>query len=421
MTWEKMRTTVILFVVILITIGGFLYLYDFKSNTFRIKLGLDLRSGTHILLELVPVEEPGTGSVREITPEIVKQTKRIFERRLNPKGVTEIIIQEVGKNRISIDIPEETDVEKAEKLIKKTARLEFREMKYDPVTKEETWITVMDGSHLTRAIVDFSNGGAPEVSFELDKVGAKQFAEITERLIDKPLGIFFDKEKISAPKVQTAIPNGSGRITGMESTEACQELATYLNAGALPVDVKILESSTVSPTLGKESLNKSLAAGLIGLLIVCIFMIGYYRLPGVIADIALVIYSVICLSSMVLFGFVLTLPGIAGFILSIGMAVDANILIFERLKEELWEEKSLRSAIDLGFKRAFSSILDSHVTIFLTAAILYELGSSSIKGFGLTLMIGTFWSLITATFGTRIFIDWLMEKKIVVSRKIYGE
>ncbi|MCL5774502.1 MAG: SecD/SecF family protein translocase subunit, partial [Firmicutes bacterium] len=198
-------------------------------------------------------------------------------------------------------------------------------------------------------------------------------------------------------------------------------LALYLKSGALPADIKILESMTVSPTLGAESLKMSLWAGFIGLGIVIIFMMWYYRVPGLLADIALIFYTLVVLASMVVGNFVLSLPGIAGFILSIGMAVDANVLIFERIKEELWSGKSLRSAVETGFKRAFSSIFDSHVTTLIGAGVIYQFGSSSVKGFGLTLMLGTILSLVTAVFVTRVLVDLVVSSNLITNKKLYGE
>jgi len=305
-------------------------------------------------------------------------------------------------------------------MIKQTAYLEFREKYFDAAEKKEAWRKVMDGSALATSSAQIHANGKPCVEFTLKKQYHRKFAEITEANVGKPLGIFLDGKFIDAPIVNSVIPNGSGEISGGKMTiEDCQRLAVLLNAGALPVQVEVLESMTVSPLLGQISLVKSLAAMIIGLVLVMIFMVWYYRLPGMLANVALIVYACIVLYSMVVGKFVLTLPGIAGFILSIGMAVDANVLIFERLKEELWSEKSLRTAIDYGFSRAFTSIIDGHVTTFLGALILYWLGSASIKGFGLTLMLGTFWSVITAVFFTKTFVDFTAG--YFQDRKLFGE
>lgn len=409
--------------IIVLTIGSGFLIYNPSKKEFKIKLGLDLRSGTHIALQLKPTVDEVTGKVNQVNDEVVANAMNIFERRLNPDGSKEILIQREGVDKIIIEIPDETNVKRAEELIKKVGKLEFKELHTDYVTSKETWRTILKGDKLEKngASVEF-HGADPVVAFKLNKEGAKIFAEATRRNINKPLGIFFDGAEISAPIVRDVIPNGSGTISGGTMTaEECENLKVLLNSGSLPVDVEILESMTVDPILGQESLNASMAAGLIGLLIVCFFMIFCYRIPGVLADVALVVYAFIVLASMQVGGFVLTLPGIAGIILSIGMAVDANVLIFERLKEELWEGKSLSTAIANGFHRAFPSILDGHVTTFIGAMILYIFGSTSIKGFGITLMIGTFWSLITAVFFTRVFVDNLYLNNIVKNKKLYGE
>ncbi len=418
MDWSKIKVPVYTALILIFTIACFFYSYDPKSKTFKVKLGLDLKSGSHIAIKLIPVKDEN-GKIQPITPKVVNQTIAVLTRRLNPTGVREIIIQPEGTDRLIIEIPEETDVKKAVDLIKQTAYLEFRETYYDPATKQEKWRKVMDGTALEKASAQLRSTGQPVVEFRLKKAYQKKFAEITERNIGKPLGIFLDGVLIDAPNVAETIPNGQGIISGGKMTlEDCQRLAVLLNAGALPVNVQVLESMSVSPLLGKLSLIKSMVAMIIGLILVMLFMIWYYKLPGLIADVALIIYAVVVLASMVVGNFVLTLPGIAGFILSIGMAVDANVLVFERMREELWAEKSLRSSIQQGFSRAFSSIIDGHVTTFLGALILYYLGSASIKGFGLTLMLGTFWSVITAVFFTRVFID--LVATYITDRKLYG-
>ncbi len=420
----KTKNLIYLLLIVLATIGCCFLVYNPQTKRTNIKLGLDLRSGTHIALQLLPRKDPVTGKQTEIEDSIVKTSMDIFEKRLNPEGTQEILIQREGKDRIIIEIPEETDVKKAEDLIKQTGVLEFKEQFFNPATKKEEWRTVLDGTYLKRngASVQFGGtSGKPFVAFNFNSEGGKKFAEITQRNVGLPLGIFFDGKLVDAPSVKSAITGGSGIIEGGNlDTESCERLKVLLNAGALPVDVNILESMTVDPVLGRESLMASLFAGFIGLFLVIIFMVWYYRIPGVLADVALVIYTLMLLGTMVIWKFVLTLPGIAGLILSIGMAVDANVLIFERLKEEIWAEKSLSNAIDTAFKRAFTSILDGHVTTFIGAMILYFFGSSSIKGFGLTLMLGTIWSMITAVFFTRVLVDFIFLNDIVKSKKLYG-
>lgn len=396
------------------------------EDRLKLKLGLDLRSGTHIALLLKEVEDPITHEISKITPETLNRSVQVFTKRLNSIGTSEILIAPAGADRIIIEIPEMTDLEKAKNMVKKAGRLEFKEKKYNPATQTAEYVTVMDGRYLKEANVGRAGVGKESwcVNFEFNKEGAKLFGDITRRMVGKPLGIYLDGQMYSEPTVQTAITGGSGQITGSFTLEEANDLANVLNSGALTVDVEILEAYTVSPTLGEQSLKSSLTAGIIGLVMVMLYMIGYYRLPGLVASIALVIYGVWVVGSMVVPGleFVLTLPGIAGVILSIGMAVDANVLQFERIKEELWAGRSVRASLDAGFERAFSSIIDGHVSTFLGAFILFYFGASSVKGFGVTLMIGTALSLITAIWVTRQFLHFATDfLKINSNRKLYGE
>lgn len=410
-------------VLAIVTVAALLMIWDPRTNKLKLRLGLDLKSGSHIAVQLVEAQDPLTGKTVKINQRVMEQAVQVFQRRLNPDGTREIVVTPEPPDRLIVEIPEETNLEKAEALVRQAARLEFKEQHFNPVTNETTWKTVLDGSSISHAsAAPAMDGKTWEVHFDLTRDGAKRFGDITRRLVGQPLGIFFDGNEVSTPRVEGPITQGSGRITGQESAEKAQEMANLLNAGALPVDVKILESYTVSPTLGAESLRYSLIAGALGLGFVCLYMMGYYRIPGVTASVALVVYTVLCLASMNIPGleFVLTLPGIAGFILSIGMAVDANVLIFERLKEELWQGKSVGQAIQIGFERAWSSILDGHVTTGVGAFILYYFGSATIRGFGLTLLVGTAWSLITATLFTRAMIDFAYHDIKLQDRKAFG-
>lgn len=418
MSWNEVRIPVLLIGIVVLTIGGYLGWVYSPGSGYKGKLGLDLRSGSRIVCELSPPENAPEGF--KIDESVVNRTKLVFERRLNPTGTKEIIITSQGTKRIEIELPEETNLQRAEQQVSKVGHLDFRELRVDPATGMEKWVPVMGGEYIKSADYRIVQG-EPEVVFEMTSEGTRKFGEITERMVGKPLGIFFDGVEIDAPRVNEPITGGSGRISGGKmSVDSTRELANYLNAGALPVKVRILSSSVVSATLGQEALDRSMVAGLIGLFLVMVFMLFYYRVPGLLASIALVVYAVLCLATMNLLGSALTLPGIAGFILSIGMAVDANVLIFERLKEELWGEKSIRSAVDLGFKRAFSSILDGHVTTFIGAWILYYVATGALKGFGNTLMIGTAWSMITAVVFTRVFMDAVVQSGVVKSRQMFG-
>jgi len=242
---------------------------------------------------------------------------------------------------------------------------------------------------------------------------------MTQANIGRLLGFFLDKKFVSAATIQSVITD-QGQITGQFSEEETLRIANDLNAGALPVPVKIIENDTVGPVLGKIDLEKSLFASLAGLGLVLIFMFVVYRLPGVLADLALVVYVLMLLGLLAGVHAVLTLPGIAGFVLSIGMAVDANVLIFERLKEEIWAGKTLRAAVSIGFKRAFSAVFDSHFTTIVGAGVLFMLGTGTVKGFAYTLFWGTIFSLFTATFVTRYFMDLVVDSNVTENPKVYG-
>ncbi len=420
----KTQSQVMCVIILLCTIYATTMVYDFRGDKTKMLLGLDLRSGSHIAVELL-----GTGAdgqAVKITKEIQNQAIQVFRKRLDPEGNKEVVITPEDVNRLIIEIPEVTDLTQAEQMVKKAGRLEFKSSAYDPATQKLTWTTRLDGSAVKSAgaVVDAMShtGENWQIEFTLTSEGSKAFGTLTRELVGRPLGIFFDGEEISAPNVNTPITGGHGQITGSFTKDEAVSLANYLNAGALPVNVKILESYTVSPTLGAESLNSSLHAGLMGVGMVSIFMCLYYRMLGVLASLALVVYTVVVLASMNIptMQFVLTLPGIAGFILSIGMAVDANVLIFERFREERERGRSLEEASEIGFNKAFSSILDGHVTTFLGAWILYIFGAASVKGFGLTLMIGTAWSMITAVYITKYFLMFCIHTLGLKNPKLYG-
>lgn len=422
--------------LVLLTVASLFMIVDPRNGQLKLRLGLDLKSGSHIAVQLIEAPNPLTGEVVKINQRVQEQAVQIFQRRLNPDGTREIVVTPEPPDRLIVEIPEETDLQKAEALVRQAARLEFKEEKFNPMTGEHTWKTVMDGSAVAHAAPRPSmNGTNWEVEMEMTREGTKAFADLTRRLVGKKMAIYFDSHEVMVANVESPITQGQGRITNLNggpdpanpgktltAAEEATSLANFLNAGALPVDVKILESYTVSPTLGAQSLQYSLIAGALGLGFVCVYMIGYYKVPGVTASAALVVYTIICLASMNIPGleFVLTLPGIAGFILSIGMAVDANVLIFERLKEELWLNKPVAQAISIGFEKAWPSILDGHVTTAMGAFILYYFGSASIKGFGLTLLVGTAWSLITATLFTRAMLDFTFYQLKVQGRQAFG-
>lgn len=366
------------------------------------KLGLDLVGGSRLMLEAET-----TNSIAKITPDVMGRLQFAIENRVNKLGVAETVVQQVGEKRLLIEIPNVTDLKEAKAFLGETAQLEFKKEAKDK-DGNPTWeSTGLSGKDLSRSSLSTDQTGQWVVSLEFNDEGAKKFADLTKSLVGQQMAIFFDGELQSAPVIREAIYGGKAQISGgnsgFEYAEA-ERMVNLLNAGALPVPAKIVEENTVGPTLGADSIEKSKFAGIVGLGAVMLFMIAYYRLPGLIADIALIIYSLILFALFKTIPVTLTLAGIAGFILSIGMAVDANILIFERTKEELRAGRNLFTAINSGFDRAFTSIFDSNMTTIITCTILYLLGTSIVKGFALTLALGVIVSMFSAITITKNFM-----------------
>lgn len=404
---------------------------NIQVGTFQLQrqgftLGLDLQGGTHLVLLADMTKAPG-----QEAEQVLRGVIQVLERRVNAYGVAEPIIQARGNDRVIVELPGVKDIEEAKKLIGQTAQLDFRE--FDPATGQWTVAkaTGLDGQEkeLTgqyfrpnAQVVFEQRSNQPQVAFEFDDEGAHLFEQITRRLIGKQLGIFLDGQPISAPTVQAVISR-NGVITGVRLNEA-RTLAIQMNAGAVPVPISIVEERTVDATLGSDSIRKSVVAGGISFAIVGLFMVLAYRLPGLVATAALAIYSLLTLATFLLFPITLTLSGIAGFILSVGMAVDANILIFERMREELRWGKTLRAAIEAGFDRAWSSVFDSNVTTLITCALLYwfgqQFGASVIQGFAVTLAIGVAISLFSAVFITRSFLRAIVNLPIVQNPVLFG-
>jgi preprotein translocase subunit SecD len=368
------------------------------------KLGLDLSGGVRFLLEAVP-----TPTVPKITSDIMDTLHGVIDKRVNPTGTEENLVQKVGENRILVEIPGATDPEKAKSVIGKTGNLEFKA--FDPATKQFV-ATGLSGKDLSGAKAMVDMGERWKILLNFNSQGADKFFDVTRKLAPThgELGIFFDNDLQSAPRVNDAIAGGNAEITGDFTKEKAQAMVDILNAGALPVDIQIIEESSVGPLLGKASLEKSIHAGLIGISIVMVFMLFYYRLPGLFADIALLIYATFLFATLKLTPTALSLAGIAGVILSVGMAVDANILIFERTKEELKLGRSIEKAIDLGFDRAFTSIFDSNMTTLITCIILYIMGTGLVKGFAFSLALGVIVSFFTAIVVTRTLMTSFIPK-----------
>jgi preprotein translocase subunit SecD len=366
------------------------------------KLGLDLIGGSRLVLQ---AEKPANAS--KITDEMMNSLQFAIENRVNKIGVEETLVQRTGEDRLIVEIPNISDPQKAKEYLGETAELEFKKQETG-FNGEQTWVsTGLSGKDLSKASVSTDNVGRWVVLLQFNDKGAKKFGNLTKELVGKPMAIFFNGELQSAPVIQEPILTGSAQISGGQegfSIEEVRKTVDLLNAGALPMPAKIIEENSVGPTLGFDSIEKSKIAGMAGILMVMVFMLFYYRIPGIIANLALIIYGTLVFATFKIIPITLTLAGIAGFILSIGMAVDANILIFERTKEELKAGRTLFTAINAGFDRAFTSIFDSNMTTIITCAILYMLGTSIVKGFALTLAIGVLISMFTAITVTKNFM-----------------
>lgn len=408
----------IVFLAIILLISFFAYIAVYGLNIGKyeilpvkklIRLGLDLRGGATVLLE---AKDNANDPVNE---EKMERAIATIRQRIDSLGVTEPVIVRQGSRRIEVQMPEIQDPQRAIELIGQTAQLEFR---------EENGNVVLTGNDIKKAIADYSGndgfGQQPIVALELTSEGAKKFADATSRNVKKIIGIYLDNEPISLPTVQNVIPDGRAQITGSKTIEEAADLATLIRAGALPVELEIMSVTAVGPQLGADSFEKSIAAGQIGILLVLVFMLLYYRVPGLVANIALILYMLIDLTVLASIKATLTLPGIAGIILSVGMAVDANVIIFERIKEELRLGKTLRAAIDSGFRRAFLTIFDSNITTLIAALVLFYFGTGPIKGFAVTLSIGILSSMFTAIVVTRYILKLLVGGNLIKNTKLFG-
>ncbi len=370
-----------------------------------IKQGLDLQGGTHVVMEAVDTPEA------RVDEDAMQRVVKVMERRVNELGLTEPIIQRQGDRRVIIELPGVKDPDAAIALIGKTALLEFR---------DEAGRVVLTGKDLKDAKAQITQGNRNDVSLEFTDQGAKIFADLTAKNIGKHITILLDNQVLTNPVVQEAIPSGKAVITGQRTIEEAQHLAILLRSGALPVKVDIVETRTVGPTLGQDSKDKSIFAFQISIIAIVLFMAAFYRLAGMVANITLALYVLMLLAALKALNATLTLPGIAGIILSMGMAVDANVLIFERIKEEYRGGKTLRAAMDAGFSRAFLTIVDANVTPLFAAVVLFFLGSGPVKGFAITLGLGIVLSMFTAITATRFLLKSLMNANVFKSGKIFG-
>ena len=402
--------TVLIFALAYIAIFGLnLGRYEVVPVKNLIRLGLDLRGGATVLLEAQDTAED------KVTDEKMERAIATIRERIDTLGVTEPTIARHGERRIEVALPEIQDPQRALEIIGQTARLEFR---------DEEGNIVITGDDVKTAQYDIISrdgfGQQHVVRLELKGEGRQKFADATAKNVGKTIGIYLDERAISTPRVDEPIPGGEAVISGMANKEEAVDLATLIRAGALPVQLKTLSVRGVGPQLGAESFEKGIFAGQIGVLLVLLFMMLYYRVPGIVSSIALVLYLVLVLSILAGLRATLTLPGIAGIILSVGMAVDANVIIFERIKEELKLGKTLRAAIDSGFRRAFLTILDSNVTTLIAAAVLFYFGTGPIKGFAVTLSVGIVSSMFTAIVVTRFLMKALVESNLIKNLKFFG-
>ncbi|WP_099313812.1 protein translocase subunit SecD [Clostridium paraputrificum] len=362
-----------------------------KPFSETITKGLDLQGGVSVVMEIQD---------EEVSKEDLEKTKEQLSLRVNKIGVAETVVSTEGDRRIRIDIPAQVDSGKIVESLGKTGELTFKSPKGD---------VILTGQDVNKAIATSDENGLPQVALELNEEGTKKFADATKEYLGQSISVNMDDEVLTNPTVNSVITNGSAVITGSKSADDAKRLAGLINAGALPVTVKAASVKTVGAQLGEEALPNALKAALIGIGLIFVFMIIYYRVPGAIACLALTLFIALILFLFGEIGVTLTLPGIAGVLLTIGMAVDANVLIFERIREELKKGVSIRSAVEKGFENATSSIMDSNITTIIAALVLYFLGSGIVKGFAITLLVGIVVSLFTALIVTKFFMHKAVE------------
>ena len=410
---EKVNTkktiTLVIFIAILAFCGYTLF-HGLSVGIYDIgNYGLDLTGGVNVVLQAEATDDSG------ITSEKMDSTVAAIKKRVDSMGVSEAQVSKQGEDRIRVSIPSVQDQQQALDMIGKTAQLEFVGPDGEVIL---TGKDVVD----SKAVQQKSSSGLEEavVTLKFNDEGTQLFADATQKYLNQQISIKLDDEVISSPKVNVAITNGEAVIEGMADMEEAGNLAELIRGGALPVKLSPIEVTTIGPTLGQDSLNQSLIAGAIGIAAVLLFMLVMYRGLGFIADLALIIYIMLDLILMVFANVTLTLPGIAGIILSVGMAVDANVIIFERIKDESRSGKSINAAIDAGFKRAMGTIIDSNVTTLIAGFVLFFMGSGSVQGFAVTLILGIIVSLLTAVIITKHLTKLVIGTHLFGSGKFYG-
>lgn len=391
------------FGAVAIILGVFLtFIYPLANS---IKQGLDLQGGTHIVLEAEDTPDA------PVTEDSLNRAVSIVERRINEMGLTEPLVQKEGARRIIVELPGEKNPEKAIETIGKTAVMEF---------KDESGATRLTGKDLKTAKEQIENGNQNVVAIEFTDEGADKFADLTAANVGHKIAILLDGEVLTAPVVNEPITGGKAVITGSRTLEEAKNLAILLRSGALPVKLKVMEVRTIGPSLGQDSKIKSEKAFAIGIVLIMIFLVVVYRMSGIVANVALLVYVLILLSILKYLDATLTLPGIAGIILSMGFAVDANILIFERFKEEVLVGKTLRTSMEAGFKRAFHTILDANVSVMIAAIVLIVMGAGTVKGFAVNLVLGLIVSMFTAIIVSRSLLTWFINTNLLTNPWFYG-
>ena len=409
-----MKTKVTAFTVFIISIAIIVFLafagfkgftingYQFKTFNDMITKGLDLQGGVSVTMQL---------EGDNITSKELEQTQQLLSLRVNKVGVSNTSVTTEGNNKVVVNIPGDYDSNSILDTLTTTGQLTF-------VSPDGS--TILTGSDVSNASVYVNNNGEPVITLKLNSSGTEKFAEATKTYLGKKIAIEMDGEVLTAPTVQSVISDGQATITGSSSLAEAKKVADIINAGALPVPVKVVSVETIGAQLGASALPNAMKAGAIGVLVIFLFMILNYRWAGFVSSMALSIFILLVLYAYVGVGVVLSLPGIAGLLLTIGMAVDANVLIFERIKEELRQGRSVSAAVKLGFHNALSSIIDSNVTTIIVALVLYYFGSGEVQGFALTLLIGVLISMFTAIIITRFFMNLAVDSILFNKPSMFG-
>jgi preprotein translocase subunit SecD len=421
--------------------------HDRNGEPGRIKLGLDLRGGTYLVLQVMPEGALAAGKPR-VAPETLKEVMRVLERRVNQFGVADSVITEYGKagDQILVELPGVTDVDKVnlirvaqlslqivegttptrERLLQSSQgsvppTLQILEGQGDAPGENVFYLVrrqaIITGRDLRTARAGIGDHGQPNVEFTLNPQGAARFQEETGRSVGRRLAIVLDERVISAPAIEQAV-GARGQIRGRFTAEEADDLAKVLRAGALPANMRYLHEFTIGPSLGRDSIRAGITAAAASMLFITVFMLAYYRLSGLNAMVALAANLLVLLAAMACAGAALTLPGIAGIILTVGVGVDTNVLVFERIREELRAGKTVRAAVQRGFERVWITILDTHATALIAAAFLFQFGTGPIKGFAVTLVMGLVANVFASYFVSKFLFEWVLGKRPVATLSI---